>query len=95
MRYTLARGTRLESLGDSWAAYSQLSGETLLLNTEAAAVLECLAASAADESEVAATLAADTGACAADVNEVLRHVWEQLTGAGLIEAVEASEHNLG
>ena len=95
MRYILSQGTRFESLGDSWATYSRLSGETLLLNTEAAAVLECLAAGAADESEVAAALALDTGACAADVNEALHHVWEQLAGAGLIEPDKASEHNLG
>lgn len=95
MRYILAQGTRFESLGDSWAAYSGLSGETLLLNTEAAAVLECLAVGAADESEVVAALAFDTGACAADLNAALRHVWEQLTGAGLIEAVKASDHNPG
>ena len=73
------------------------SGETLLLNTEAAAVLELLANGMADEAVVVASA---TGGRrrhrrVAEVNEALRHVWDQLGSAGLIESVVESEHNPG
>lgn len=95
VRYGLVDGVRVEALGDAWAAYSPLSGETLVLNTEATALLEHLSGGAADEAAVSAALALDAGADPAEVKEALRHTWGQLTGAGLVEAIAASEHNPG
>jgi hypothetical protein len=37
-----APGAICEPIGDSWAAFGELKGSTLLLNTECAAILECL-----------------------------------------------------
>jgi PqqD family protein of HPr-rel-A system len=93
--YRLAEGARIESLGNAWASFSALSGETLLLNTEAAAVLELLSSGAADSAEVALTLAADSDSDAVDVNEALRHIWDELLSAGLVEFAGASDHNPG
>jgi hypothetical protein len=45
MHYTRAPGVRIEPVGGAWAAFSPLSGETLLLNDEAAAILEVLTSS--------------------------------------------------
>lgn len=95
MLYGRVSGVHIEPLGDSWAAFSGLSGETMLLNTEAAAVVELLASGPLDETQVAETLAADTGADLPEVNEALRHIWGTLVGAGLIELADVSEHNPG
>lgn len=95
MGYRLARGVRIEPLGDSWAAFSGLSGETMVLNTEAAAIIELLAGGPANEAQVAESMATDTGTDIAQVNEALHHVWGQLVSAGLVEHAEAAEHNPG
>lgn len=95
MFYTPAVGVRIARLGEAWAAFSSLSGETMLLNTEAAAIIELLASGPADEDQVAATLAMDTGADATQVIEALRHTWGTLISAGLVELAEAPEHNPG
>jgi PqqD family protein of HPr-rel-A system len=83
--YRLAEGVRVEPLGNTWASFSSCSGETLLLNTEAAAVLELLSGGPADSSQIARTLAMDSETGVADVDEALRHVWDRLLSAGLIE----------
>lgn len=95
MRYKLVEGIRLEALDNVWASFSPLSGETQVLNTEAAAVLELLASGGACEDEVATALADDAAVEPAAVNEALRHIWEQLTAAGLVERALQSEHNRG
>lgn len=95
MRYRLASGVRVEPLANCWAAFSGVSGDTMLLNTEAAAVIELLASADLDEARIAETLAADTGTELPEVNEALRHIWGQLVSAGLIELAEAHEHNPG
>ena len=93
--YKLVEGVRIESLDNSWASFSMRSGETLLLNTEAAAVLELLSNGPASSAELAQTLAADCGSDAATVNETLRHTWDQLLNAGLVEVAGIAEHNRG
>lgn len=94
MRYKLVDGIRIEALDTVWASFSPLSGETQLLNTEAAAVLELLGVGSRRDAEVAAELAGDAGLEAGTVIEALRHVWEQLGAAGLIEPAPP-EHNPG
>lgn len=95
MFFRLAEGVRTAPLGESWASFSALSGETMLLNAEAASILELLSNGPAHEAQVADSLASDTGTDVAQVREALRHVWDQLVSAGLVEHVERSEHNPG
>ena len=83
-RYTLAAGTRLEALTDSWAAFSALSGDTLQLNAEAAAVLEHLAAQPMEEAAVAEALASEAAVPITTIAELLHDLWPQLLSAGLI-----------
>lgn len=82
---------RLEELGDRWAAFSAVSGETHQLNDEAAAVLECLAAGPMTDADLCAALAADTGLDAAAIDTVLRDTWPTLEAAGLIR-IDALAH---
>jgi len=81
---------RVESIGDGWAAFSALSGDTLLLNAESASVLEILAEEPADTSAVCAALAADTGLPAAVIAERLSDSWSRLIGSGLVRRLPAS-----
>lgn len=95
MVYRLAEGVRIASLDNAWAAFSALSGDTLMLNTEAAAILELLAEGPADAVQVAQAMADETGSGVAEVGIALLHVWQQLLAAGLVEASTANEHNVG
>ena len=84
MRYRLADGVTIEPLDNAWATYSAVSGETLLLNTEAASILELLGDGPSDDAAVAATLAADTGTDLAEMKEKLRQALDRLLSAGLV-----------
>lgn len=95
MRFRLSDGVRLEPFDGVWAAFSPLSGETMLLNTEAAAVLELLASGPADAAQIAQALAEDSGTELKQVNEALRHVWDQLLATGLVQTTTVPEHNPG
>ncbi len=83
--YRLSPGVRLQPLQDTWAAWSPLSGETLQLNPEAAAVLELLAEGQHDPVQIASTLAEDTALPMQQIIDSLQPVWQQLCAAGLIE----------
>lgn len=83
--YQLAAGTRIKPLRDTWATWSPLSGDSLQLNHEAAAVLELLEEGHADPEVVARLLADETELPLAAVAESLQHVWQLLLDAGLIE----------
>jgi PqqD family protein of HPr-rel-A system len=92
MLYTRAPGVRIEPVGGAWAAFSRLSGETLLLNDEAAAILEALdtnGATAADE--VCRLLAADTGVAIDVVAQRLEDAWTQLASVGLVLTGQGGE----
>jgi PqqD family protein of HPr-rel-A system len=82
--FTRVASIRVEPIGDFWAALSPLSGETLLLNDEGAAVLECLIQGPARAEDVAAALAADSGVPSSDIVERLAACWHQLVQAGLV-----------
>ena len=93
MLYRLVEGARIEPLDVAWACFSPLSGETVLLNTEAAAILELLANHGpTSDDTVARILAADTRTDIADVTEALRHAWDQLIAAGLVRTDAAHEY---
>jgi PqqD family protein of HPr-rel-A system len=84
MMVYLAPGVQLVPLEDTWAAYGALSGETLQLNTEAAAIIEHLQDGPRDVAAICEALASDTQTEAAAIDEALRHVWAELLAAGLI-----------
>ena len=77
-------GNIVKPLGEVWAAFSTLSGETLLLNDEGAAILEVLGSQTMGEADICAALAADSGSTATDVAAVLGETWVRLIEAGLI-----------
>jgi PqqD family protein of HPr-rel-A system len=92
VRYRLVSCARIEALTRTWAAYSPISGETLQLNTEAAAILELLAEGPMDEEAVCEALAIDSQTEPVRVAEALCHVWDQLIVAGLIRVDSAVVH---
>lgn len=86
-RYERVPGVLLEDLGPAWAAFSPLSGETHLLNDEAALLLECLALVGPAEAHlVAREMATDTDQPCAEVERSLHGVWDQLIEAGMVRA---------
>lgn len=87
-RFALAPGLLLESLDQSWAAYSALSGETLILNHECAAILEVLQAGDATIDEVCAALSRDLGEPAPRLYEQVAAGWPSLLAAGLVTVAE-------
>jgi PqqD family protein of HPr-rel-A system len=91
--FRVAEGVRVESVGEGWVAYSALSGETLQLNTEAAAVLELLAQGPLREADICNSLANDAQTDVAEISEALRHVWDQLVTTGLVRVERDPVHN--
>jgi PqqD family protein of HPr-rel-A system len=81
----LPPGTRVTDLGDFWAVFSPRSGQTLLLNTEAVAILEVLREQPGDLAQVCQTLAMDTDLSAPELQARCGNVWQQLLDAGLLE----------
>lgn len=83
-------GVRLTDLGEFWSVFSPLSGQTVLLNTEAVAILEVLREQPGDLPQVCQTLAMDTGLGARELEDRCRGVWQQLLDAGLLEPADAA-----
>jgi PqqD family protein of HPr-rel-A system len=84
VRYGLAAGVSVQPLGDIWAAFSALSGETLLLNDESAAILEILMQGSACDDKVIDELAVESGTDRAKIAEALAGCWPRLLEAGLL-----------
>ena len=80
-------GVRVEAIGDVWAAFSPVSGETILLNDTSAAILEVLAEGAQDLAFVAEVLARQVALPRAEVSALLREHWPKLLQAGLVRPV--------
>lgn len=83
-RYGRAAGVLVEPVGHLWAAFSQLSGETTLLNDESAAILEVLELGGSDTSGVCAALAEDSGLAAQQLVAAVEGGWPRLLEAGLV-----------
>lgn len=84
-------GVRCTDLGAIWAVYSPLSGQTLMLNTEAVAMLEVLQDQPGDLVSVCKALAADGHHESAALEASCRGAWVQLVDSGLLQlAVPAS-----
>jgi hypothetical protein len=77
-------GAQVEPLGDLWAAYSPLSNRTLLLNHEAAALVETLAENPCSLADAITDFGARTGAPAGEVAAWLRDAGAALMAAGLV-----------
>jgi len=91
-RYLRIPGSRIEDLGPVWAAYSPASGETHLLNDEAALLLGRMADhGACSAAELAQALADDVGIAADELERRLSLGWNALLEAGLVRAVDGSE----
>jgi PqqD family protein of HPr-rel-A system len=84
-RYRVRCGVEVAAIGDVWAAFSPASGETQLLNDEAAAILEVLDESPRTPQEVAEAMAKDSGLPTSTVDQLLRGSISRLVAAGLIE----------
>ena len=85
--YARSVGLRIEALGDTWAVFSPRSGDSVQLNTEAAAVLETLADGPLDDRDVAHMLAAASGTDPDGVAEKLAELWPQLVAVGFVDKV--------
>ncbi|HOM14834.1 MAG TPA: HPr-rel-A system PqqD family peptide chaperone [Rubrivivax sp.] len=65
--------------------YSPASGQTHLLNDESAAVLELLGLhDGMSPTMICAALAADSGAAASEIEQVMGAAWQLLVDTGLI-----------
>jgi hypothetical protein len=89
IRYCLIAGVLVEPLGDVWAAYSPASGETAMLNTECAAMLEVLREAPRDSVSVGTRLSEDCGVPAAELLPVLDAHWQQLIAGGFVRRCES------
>jgi PqqD family protein of HPr-rel-A system len=83
--YLRAPGVLIEPLGEGWAAYSSLSGETHLVNAESVEVLNQLDTSDVRSPEqVCERLATEYEVDAAELLATLSASWEPLVTAGLV-----------
>ncbi|MBL8360266.1 MAG: HPr-rel-A system PqqD family peptide chaperone [Rubrivivax sp.] len=87
--YRVRPGVLAEPIGEVWAVYSPASGETRLLNDEAAAYLELLAEMPRPALEAATALAAEIEVDAAEVRAHVADTFHLLEMAGLIEQLPA------
>lgn len=87
-QYVRTEELLVEPLGHLWAAFSASSGETVLLNDEAASVLEVLLMGAGSTDSVCAQLALDSGLAAGSMVEVVEGCWRRLIEAGLVRQHE-------
>jgi hypothetical protein len=83
-------GSELEPLGEGWVAFSSLANQTLILNNEAAAVLDVLADAPATSKEIARIIANDTGLPAPEVDHLIGVAASMLRLAGLVRVCAAS-----
>jgi PqqD family protein of HPr-rel-A system len=81
-------GTLLRPLGTAWAAYSVLSGESHLLNDEAAALLEALLETPSSLADVAELIADEIGVPQASILPVLADSAIEFQACGLIRPVK-------
>ena len=74
----------MQPVGSLWAAFSPVSGETQLLNNEAAAFLEVLLEQPRSLEDAATVLARESGLLVDQVLPLLADAAVELTAAGLI-----------
>lgn len=79
------KGVRCTDLGAMWAVFSPLSGQTLMLNTEAVAILEVLRDQPGGLTDVCRALAADGERDARELEALCQDSLALLLDAGLLE----------
>jgi PqqD family protein of HPr-rel-A system len=79
--------TLLQALDRTWVAFSAASGETHLLNTEAAALLQALIEQPRTISEVAELLASEADVSPSSIVRLLQDASVDFRAAGLIRSV--------
>lgn len=82
--YRRAPGVLVEPIGRVWAAFSPLSGETILLNDESAAILEIVDGGPASTADMAAVLAQDSGLPESELTPIVAEAWVRLVEGGLV-----------
>ena len=75
-------------MGQLWAAFSPLSGETTLLNDEGAAILEILRSGWMTQEHLCVLLADDTGQAVAEITPIVQACWPRLLEAGLVQRID-------
>lgn len=93
--YRTRPGVIAEAIGDLWAVYSPASGDTTLLNDEAAAYLELLSERPRDPADAARVLAAEIEADPDIVGAHVVDAFHALENSGLIEAISADDPDDG
>lgn len=83
-RFLPVAGLLLEAVGDDWVAFSPLSGDTMVLNDQSAAVLEVLLDGAGDSDAVCTALATDTGLSVNELADRIQEHLAQLVDCGLV-----------
>lgn len=83
-RLQVRPGVLLEPLGAVWACFSPANGQTLLLNTEAAAFLEVLLEMPRSIAEIDAVMSADGGVPLGSITSILEDTAVDLEATGLI-----------
>lgn len=68
-----------------WAVYSPLSGQTLMLNTEAVAILEVLRDRPGTLFDACKALSSRAGRDAGDLEQLCLDAWSTLLDVGLLE----------
>lgn len=86
-RFRPAIGLSIEPLGDGWVAFSPLSGETMFLNDQCAAIIEVLSEASSDRRAVCGVLSDDAQVSVEQVADVIGQSWAQLVEGGLIVAL--------
>ena len=86
--YQLVPGARIEAIGMKWAVWSPLSGDTHVLNDEAAAILEVLTEQGAMATEDVAQALVEPGpereSQASAIQVMVELTWPVLLRAGLV-----------
>jgi hypothetical protein len=89
--YVRGEGVLIEPIGHLWAAFSQATGETSLLNDESASILEVLESGPRSSDGVCSSLAVDSGVDVASSYRLIEECWPRLIDAGLVYPLSLAE----
>jgi hypothetical protein len=87
--YRVREGVTLEAVGQMWASFSPASGETQLLNNEAAAVIEVLLELPRTLAQIDAVMSEESAVALGSITSLLEDTTFELEAAGLIEHLDA------
>lgn len=84
-------GVLVAPVGTAWAGFSPLTGDTLILNNESAAILEVLALGPCSLAQLAAELASDSGETAEILLPMLASHCQQLAEVGFLRTTAVTD----